>query len=149
MFISRDQRQLGDALAKGKLAFALGVSFYTLEGFMTANLPIKELPRLKEGLPSSNGSGVIGVVKNAPHPNAAKLFVNWLLSREGQELYVKVMHQSTRRLDVDTKWLKEHGVLAAKDVMSVAEYHKTRNHLEDKYKRVRIPAAEFAEKILQ
>jgi len=149
LFISRDQRQLGDALAKGKLALVLGVSFYTLEGFMTASLPIKELPRVKEGLPSSNGSGVIGVVKNAPHPNAARLFLNWLLSKEGQELYVKVMHQSTRRLDVDTKWLQEHGVRAAKDVMTVAEYHKNRNHLEDKYKRVRIPAAEFAERVLQ
>jgi ABC-type Fe3+ transport system substrate-binding protein len=147
--VSRDQRQLGDALARGKLAFALGVSFYTLEGFLTANLPVKELPPVKEGLPASNGSGVIGVVKNAPHPNAAKVFVNWLLSKEGQELYVKVMHQSTRRIDVDTKWLQEVGVRAAKDVMTVEEYHKVRNHLEDKYKRVRIPAAEFAERILK
>ena len=72
LFISRDQRQLGDALAKGKLAFALGVSFYTLEGFLTANLPIKELPPIKEGLPSSNGSGVIGVVKKlAASPGGA------------------------------------------------------------------------------
>ena len=70
--MSRDQRQLGDALAKGKLAVALGVSFYTLEGFLTANLPVKELPKIREGLPSSNGSGVIGVVKNPPHPHAAK-----------------------------------------------------------------------------
>ena len=149
VFISRDQRQLGDALARGKLAFALGVSFYTLEGFLSANLPIKELPQIKEGLPASNGSGVIGVVKNAPHPHAARVFVNWLLSKEGQELYVKVMHQSTRRLDVETKWLQEHGVRAAKDVLTIEQYHKLRNHLEDKYKRVRIPAAEFAEKILQ
>ena len=47
--MSRDQRQLADALAKGKLAIALGVSFYTLDGFIGANLPIKELPKLKEG----------------------------------------------------------------------------------------------------
>jgi ABC-type Fe3+ transport system substrate-binding protein len=149
LFLSRDQRQLGDALAKGKLAVALGVSFYTLEGFLTANLPVKELPKIKEGLPSSNGSGVIGVVKNPPHPNAARVFLNWLLSREGQELYVKVMHQSTRRLDVDTKWLREFGVVGAKDVLTVEQYHKVRNHLEDKYKRVRIPAAKFADEILQ
>ncbi len=149
MFIGRDQRQLGDALAKGKLAFALGVSFYTLEGFLNASLPVKEIPALKEGLPSSNGSGVIGVVKDPPHPNAARFFVNWLLSKEGQELYVKVMHQSTRRLDVNTKWLQEHGVRAAKDVMTVAQYHKVRNHLEDKYTKVRIPAAKFAEEVLQ
>jgi iron(III) transport system substrate-binding protein len=149
LFISRDQRQLGDALAKGKLAVALGVSFYTLEGFLTANLPIKELPKMKEGLPSSNGSGVIGVVKNPPHPNAARVFVTWLLSKEGQELYVKVMHQSTRRLDVDTKWLKQFGAVAAKDALTVQQYHKVRNHLEDKYKGVRIPSAKFAEEILQ
>jgi iron(III) transport system substrate-binding protein len=149
LFVSRDQRQLGDALARGKLAVALGVSFYTLEGFLTANLPIKELPAMKEGLPSSNGSGVIGVVKNPPHPTAARVFVNWLLSKEGQELYVRAMHQSTRRSDVDTKWLQEHGVRAAKDVLTVEQYHKVRNHLEDKYKRVRIPSAKFAEEILK
>jgi iron(III) transport system substrate-binding protein len=149
LFISRDQRQLGDALAKGKLAFALGVSFYTLEGFLTANLPIKELSPIKEGLPSSNGSGVIGVVKNSPHPQAARVFVNWLLSKEGQDLYVKVMHQSTRRLDVDTKWLQEHGVRAAKDVLTLEQYHKLRNHLEDKYTKVRIPGAKFAEEVIK
>jgi ABC-type Fe3+ transport system substrate-binding protein len=148
LFVSRDQRQLADALAKGKLAIALGVSFYTLEGFLTANLPVKELPTPKEGLPSSNGSGVIGVVKGPPHPHAAKTFVNWFLSKEGQELYVKVMHQATRRLDVDTKWLQQHGVRAAKDVLTVEEYHRVRNHLEDKYTRVRLPSAKFAEQIL-
>ena len=94
------------------------MSFYTLDGFIVANLPIKELPKLKEGAPSSNGSGVIGIVKNPPHPNATKVFVNWLLGKQGQELYAKAMHQSTRRLDVDTKWLQEHGVKAAKDVMT-------------------------------
>jgi ABC-type Fe3+ transport system substrate-binding protein len=149
LFISRDQRQLGDALAKGKLAFALGVSFYSLEGFLNANLPIKELPLIKEGLPSSNGSGVIGVVKNSPHPHAARVFVNWLLSKEGQELYVKVMHQATRRLDVDTKWLQEHGVRAAKDVLTVEQYHRVRNHLEDKYTKVRLPSAKFAEEAIK
>jgi iron(III) transport system substrate-binding protein len=149
LFVSRDQRQLADSLAKGKLAIGLGVSFYTLAGFLTADLPIKELPRLKEGLPSSNGSGVIGIVKNPPHPHAAKVFVNWLLGKEGQELYVKVMRQSTRRLEVDTKWLQEHGVRAAKDVLTVEEYHRVRNHLEDKYTRVRRPAAKFAEQILK
>jgi hypothetical protein len=32
--------------------------------------------------------------------------------------------------------------------MTVEEYHRVRNHLEDKYIRVRIPAAKFAEQIL-
>ena len=41
------------------------------------------------------------------------------------------------------------GVRAAKDNMTVDQYHKARNHLEDKYTRVRIPAGKFAEEILK
>ena len=133
--------------AKGKLAISLGVTFYTFDPFVQAGLPVKELPTPKEGLPTSNGSGVIGVVKNPPHPNAARLFINWFLGREGQEIYGKALGQATRRLDVDTKSLP--GTRAAKDVMSVEEYHRFRNHLEDKYFSVRRPAAKFAEQILK
>jgi ABC-type Fe3+ transport system substrate-binding protein len=44
-------------------------------------------------------------MNRAPHPNAAKVFVNWLLSREGQTLFQKVMSQpgdarNSRRIDV-------------------------------------------------
>jgi len=59
------------------------------------------------------------------------------------------MENGTRRLDVDTKWLKDIGVNAAKDALTIQDYHRLRNHLEDKYTRVRVPAGKFAETILQ
>jgi iron(III) transport system substrate-binding protein len=149
LFVTRNQRQIADALAKGTLAIGIGVGFYTLDPFLKSGLPLKQLPPLKEGLPTSNGSGVIGIVKNPPHPNATKVFINWFLGKEGQTLYTKVMQQGTRRLDVDTKWLASVGREAAKDAMTIEDYHKLRNHLEDKYKGVRVPAAKFAEKILK
>ncbi|MGH7809597.1 MAG: hypothetical protein ACREP5_04900, partial [Candidatus Binatia bacterium] len=39
------------------------------------------------------------------HPNAAKVFINWLLSRDGQTLFQKVISQpgdarNSRRIDV-------------------------------------------------
>lgn len=148
LFISRNQRQIADALAKGSLAVAIGISFYTLEPFIKSGLPLKEIPTLEEGLPTSNGSGVIGIVKDPPHPNAAKVFLNWFLGKEGQTLYTNLMGQATRRLDVDTRWLPNIGRQAAKDALTVEEYHKLRNHLEDKYRSVRLPAALLAEKIL-
>jgi len=44
------------------------------------------------------------VFKNAPHPNAAKVFLNWLWSKEGQTAFVEAFKDSTtpnsRRLDV-------------------------------------------------
>jgi hypothetical protein len=71
------------------------------------------------------------------------------LSKEGQDWYGRIMENGSRRLDVDTKWLKEIGVSAAKDTLTVADYHRLRNHLEDKYSKVRVPAGKFAEKILK
>jgi ABC-type Fe3+ transport system substrate-binding protein len=91
----------------------------------------------------------VGIVKNPPHPNATKVLINWLLSREGQELWTKVMEQPTRRLDVETKWLTEVGVDAAKDVMSVEQFHKVQNFTEDRCISVRGPATKFAEEILK
>jgi ABC-type Fe3+ transport system substrate-binding protein len=149
LFLSRDLRQLTDALARGKVALAFGIGRSQVEPFVKAGLPVKPAPAPKEGLPASNSFGVLGIVKDPPHPNATKVFVNWFLSKEGQEWYGKIMQNGTRRLDVDTKWLKELGVDAAKDVLTLQEYHRLRNHLEDKYTKVRIPAAKFAETVLQ
>ena len=58
------------------------------------------------------------------------------------------MQNGTRRLDVNTQWLKDLGISAAKDALTVQEYNRVRNHLEDKYTNVRIPAGKFAETIL-
>jgi len=41
----------------------------------------------KEGVPSEPWT--TGILKRAPHPNAARLFPHFLLSREGQALYVR------------------------------------------------------------
>jgi ABC-type uncharacterized transport system YnjBCD substrate-binding protein len=41
----------------------------------------------KEGAPLSTSSGNIALFNNAPHPNAARVVINWLLSREGQIAY--------------------------------------------------------------
>jgi ABC-type Fe3+ transport system substrate-binding protein len=32
----------------------------------------------------SSSGGTLSLIRQAPHPNAAKVFVNWLLSRDGQ-----------------------------------------------------------------
>jgi ABC-type Fe3+ transport system substrate-binding protein len=149
LFLTRDLRQLTDTLAKGKVALAFGVGRSQAEPFVKSALPIKPAPAPKEGLPASNSFGVLGIVKDPPHPNATKVFINWFLSREGQDWYSRVMQNGTRRLDVDTKWLGELGVSAAKDVLTVQEYHRLRNHLEDKYTKVRVPSDKFAETILR
>jgi ABC-type Fe3+ transport system substrate-binding protein len=149
LFVSQNLRQLAESLAKGKLAITLGIGLAQTEPFVKAGLPIKDLPDPSEGNPSSNGYGTLAVVKNPPHPNATKVFVNWLLSKEGQEIYSRVLLHGTRRLDVDTKWMAKQGVEASKDTLSPKDNEKMRNYLEDKCVEVRLKAQKFAEKVLQ
>lgn len=52
----------------------------------------------KEGMPVA--LNWIALLKDAPHPNAAKLFIDWVLSKEGQELMVKEVGDYSVRPDV-------------------------------------------------
>jgi len=149
LLVNQNLRQLADGLAKGKLAFTLGLSHYTYEPFIRAGLPVKPVARIREGAHANNGSGVVTVVKNPPHPNATKVFVNWLLGKDGQELYGKAMTQGTRRLDVSTAWLKELGSEACKDVMTVDDYLRSETHLESSVRKIRTPAVLLATKLLK
>jgi hypothetical protein len=58
------------------------------------------------------------------------------------------MGHATRRLDVDTQWLKELGVIAAKDNLTLDQYTKLENQSEEKILKAREPAAELARKLL-
>jgi ABC-type Fe3+ transport system substrate-binding protein len=149
LFISRDGKQLADGLAKGTLVVNLGQSQRFIEPYIKAGIPIKPMLHIKEGLSGSNGFGTVAVMKNAPHTNAAKVYINWLLSKEGQDLYGRALTQGTRRLDVDTKWLAKFDSSAAKDVTTPEEFEKVRFYGEDIIINWREPGGEFARKILK
>ncbi|TMB65439.1 MAG: extracellular solute-binding protein [Deltaproteobacteria bacterium] len=142
LFISRDGKQIADALAKGTLAVGLGVSQRFVDPYIKTGLPIKPLMSIKEGMGGSNGFGTVAVMKNAPHPNAAKVYINWLLGKEGQDLYGRALTQGTRRLDVETKWLAKFDSAAAKDVMTPEEFEKVRFYGEDIITEWREPGGE-------
>jgi iron(III) transport system substrate-binding protein len=149
LFLGRDQRVLAESLARGRVAVMIGNSYYSYLPFLKAGLPIKSLPRLKEGNYGTGGSGNLAIIKGPAHPNSTKVFVNWLLGREGQEIVSRALGQATRRLDVDTRFLKESGTIAAKDVMSVNDYLQIENQSEEKLDKIREPAAKFAQAILK
>lgn len=88
---SRDARQIVDWLASGKFAVSLIASTAWL-GAREAKqqgLPVAGFtPRnFKEGAILTAAAGSIALINRAPHPNAARVAINWLLSREGQIRY--------------------------------------------------------------
>jgi iron(III) transport system substrate-binding protein len=149
MMVGRNLRQLGEAVARGKAAISIGVSYYTYLPFIKAGLPVRSLSNIKEGYYAATGSGNFAIIKNAPHPNASKVFVNWLLSKEGQTVFTKAMGQPTRRFDVDTRWTREFGHVPAKEALTLEKFHELENGSEEVVNKYRKPAMQSAEKLFQ
>jgi iron(III) transport system substrate-binding protein len=93
VIFSRDDRQATDWLATGKAA--LGFFLRDVPEAKKQGLPVDEFKdsNFKEPASLDSGpNGTIAIMKQAPHPNAAKVFVNWFLSREGQIAYQEIMN---------------------------------------------------------
>ncbi len=85
--VSRDPRQMVDWLSSGKLPLCIRCNAGgAVEMAIQQKLPIAyfDTANWLEGGSSSAAGGTLGMPGRAPHPNAAKVLVNWLLSREGQ-----------------------------------------------------------------
>jgi iron(III) transport system substrate-binding protein len=92
--VSTDTRQMGDWLAGGKFALSVfgPVSRMDLDIMQIQGLPVSWFApeHLKEGAYITAGSGGVALINKAPHANAAKVGLNWLLSREGQIAYQRI-----------------------------------------------------------
>jgi iron(III) transport system substrate-binding protein len=113
--IDRDQRQQIEWVAQGKYPLNLGPGtvMYQLQA---RGLKFGVVPYFKDyGAYLTPGFGSVMFINRAPHPNAGKVFLNWLLGKEGQIAFSKGMGYVSRRLDVSTDhvppyWVPKTGV---------------------------------------
>lgn len=103
-FIVRDQRLQVEWLAQRKFPIGLFCKSDPIAEFVKAGAPIKELIPI-EGQALTSGSGNLPLVDGAAHPYAASLFINWLLSKEGQILFSKASLVQSAREDIPTDYL--------------------------------------------
>lgn len=88
----RDFRQSVDWLAGGKYSvcfFCADIDKAKLQG-----LPVDEFANFKEGAALHTQYGTLALLNRAPNPNAAKIFINWFLSRDGQIALQKSLAKS-------------------------------------------------------
>lgn len=84
-------------LAKGEAHLIPAAGTNSVAYLIVEGAPLKLLG-MKEGNLTQGDS--ISMIKGAPHPNAAKLFVNWIFSKEGQSVYAKAGSMESMRKDV-------------------------------------------------
>ncbi|MBM4298858.1 MAG: hypothetical protein FJ143_14075 [Deltaproteobacteria bacterium] len=101
---AKNFRQMTDWPAQGRFALCFGCK----DSMRAKNqgLPVEDfvVTRWKEGSSFSSGGGSLSLPGQAPHPNAAKVLINWFLSRRGQLALQKLGDlddpPNSRRVDI-------------------------------------------------
>lgn len=106
--ITRDLRQLTDWVAKGRYPIGFGVrpdnyQEYKRAGAPITNITVEEVSYLLAGI------GHVGYIEKAPHPNASKVFLNWLLSKQGQTIWQTSRMDQSARIDTPVDHLEKAG----------------------------------------
>lgn len=101
-------------LARGERSFMITVTSSEFGSFVSQGAPIKAV-----GL--NDGTVLTAIVVTAfgggPHPNAAKLFMNWLISQEGQTVYSKAASVTSARKDVPSSLPKASQVTPKRPIV--------------------------------
>lgn len=108
--IVSDPRQGAEWVAMGRFPIGMFGLNTQADALDRQGFPIKGyLPhQMEEGNIISSSAANIMVMDKAPNPNAAKLFVNWALSREAQQLFVEVGETTdSLRSDIDDSVIAE------------------------------------------
>ena len=100
--ISRNTRQLADWLGRGTYPVSLDGSSSRVKRMQAQGIPVSNIYSFPEvGGRTTAGTGMVLLVNRAPHPNAARVFINWIASKEGLEVYARAYGHAVTRNDIN------------------------------------------------
>jgi iron(III) transport system substrate-binding protein len=100
--LTRDSRQQIEWVARGRYPVCIGIDEQAAYNMHKSGAPITRLAA-EEGNFLAGGGSYLGMSLKRPHPHAAVVVVNWLLSARGQEVYSNAFGGPSSRRGVQTK----------------------------------------------
>jgi iron(III) transport system substrate-binding protein len=102
---TRDYQQIADWVAHDSYPIGIGVTPVYVAAYQGA-VPLQKIVLSDVKTIVAGGFGIVSLWNRAPHPNAAKVFANWIASKEGTSIYASVDGSATVRTDIDASaWL--------------------------------------------
>ena len=103
--LSRNNQQAINSVAHGEHLIGVGIGDNSVANADTKGLGAKAIPwtQLKDPPYMTAGLGAVAVPEGPPHPNAARVYLDWLLSEEGQALVTGNANLPSLRQDVPTE----------------------------------------------
>lgn len=109
--IMEDDRTAATWLAQGRYPICICSDLQT-DRLIREGLPLKAIEggQLKEGTHVTSAFANLSIPSLTPHPNAARLYINWILSKEGGTLFSQSTGDPSMRLDVPTKHVESWAI---------------------------------------
>ena len=117
---TQDPRQQMTWLTSGRYPIAFGMSPSVLVEYAQKGGSIDDIEQVGGLLMWAPGTGGVQIPSKGPHPNATKVFVNWLLTADVQYRLAKAVQFNSRRNDVPVAMPD-----IAVDVSRLSEYIST------------------------
>jgi iron(III) transport system substrate-binding protein len=101
--VASDERQLADWMARGTYPIATALNATQRDNLRDLGVNVKPIKMNDHPVAGEISSGQfnLGLINRAPHPNAAKLFVNWILTQEAMQIISDAEAKPVTRTDVD------------------------------------------------
>ena len=143
--LTGNYRQQLEWLARGDYAIGIGHNNSVMQEFVTKGLPLAQVTAddIKEANYVTAAIASVSLVNRAPRPNAAKVFINWLLSKETLTAWSKATGFWSRRTDVSHDHL-DPGLIPKLEKMSSYQLNYKEEWVE---KRVEI--GKFLNKLIK
>lgn len=109
-FITRDERLMIEWVARGKYLLGINPRSEIYEQFKAAGSPLDDTLFKESRDILGGGNDNLALINRPPHPNAAKLFANWYLGKEGQTLMMRAYGYQSAREDISTDYLPPHRI---------------------------------------
>src|SRR5439155_10167200 len=104
---TRDYQQIADWVVHGSYPIGIGATPVFISQYQ--GLPLRQMALSDVKTIVAGGFGIVSLWNQAPHPNAAKVFANWIASKEGVSTYGAIDQSAPVRTDVDASaWVPNH-----------------------------------------
>lgn len=134
---TRDRRQQADWLAQGRYPITIGIGNQETaqlrrDGFKIEDVSFSDVPT-----PIGPAAGMLAIIKGGPHPKAAQLFLNWMITKDGMQTWCDLEGYPGTRTDLDTSKL-EPGTIPkpGRDYFDTGAWEYTTQDRTNEFRRI-------------
>ena len=99
--LSRDRNQLSEFMLRGRYPIGIGLNVLAIQDFQAHGVGRNIKTHLLPEFDYQSAGSVVWLLNRAPHPNAAKVFINWLLTKPAQVAWARELQTNSRFVGVE------------------------------------------------